>query len=75
MKPLRFFALFFALLAFITAAAKENYQVVLLGDLHYDGAHLRIDRDNLPQKSAGSLNRNLKHWQYIPAMLLTLLSM
>lgn len=69
MKPLRFFALFFALLAFITAAAKENYQVVLLGDLHYDGAHLRIDRDNLPQKSAGSLNRNLKHWKYIPAML------
>ena len=55
--------------AVFTAAAKENYQVVLLGDLHYDGAHIRIDGKKLPPKSAGSLQRNLKHWQYIPAML------
>lgn len=50
--------------------AKENYQVVLLGDLHYDSADLRINVDKLKPHHYREMNRNMAAWKKnIPAVL------
>ena len=50
--------------------AKENYQVVLLGDLHYDSADLRTNVDKLKPHHYREMNRNMAAWKKnIPAVL------
>ena len=58
--------LFFTVLAF----AKENYEVVLLGDLHYDSADIRKDVEKLTAGRKREMQRNLHAWgKNIPAVL------
>ena len=58
--------LFFTVLAF----AKENYEVVLLGDLHYDSADIRVGVDKLSGYRKREMRRNIRAWQKnIPAVL------
>ena len=58
------------MLAAVVGFAKENYQVVLLGDLHYDSADLRINVDKLKPHHYREMNRNMAAWKKnIPAVL------
>ena len=61
-----FLLLFLAIFSF----ANENYEVVLLGDLHYDAADIRVDVDKLAGYRKREMNRNIAAWQKnIPAVL------
>ena len=58
------------MLAAVVGFAKENYQVVLLGDLHYDSADLRTNVDKLKPHHYREMNRNMAAWKKnIPAVL------
>ncbi len=51
----------------------SSYDILLLGDLHYDAMEFRQDIEHLPDNRKKELNRNLSLWQKekapIPAML------
>ena len=50
--------------------AQDNYQVVLLGDLHYDSADLRTNVDKLKPRHYREMHRNMAAWEKnIPAVL------
>ena len=68
-----FFKQFFAFILLFLAIfsfANEKYEVVLLGDLHYDAEDIRVGVDKLPGYRKREMNRNIQAWQKnIPDML------
>ena len=68
-----FFKQFFAFILLFLAVfsfANEKYEVVLLGDLHYDAEDIRVGVDKLPGYRKREMNRNIQAWQKnIPAVL------
>ncbi len=66
-------ALLLVLLVLLTAGCcidQEKYQVVLLGDLHYDSADLRTNVDKLKPRHYREMHRNMAAWEKnIPAVL------
>ena len=66
----KFTSVLLILFAAVTGIAKENYQVVLLGDLHYDAEDIREGVDKLPPSHLRDMRRNLAAWkENIPALL------
>ena len=61
-----------ALLILCTALcwSSENYEVILLGDLHYDSEDIRLDVDKLPGYRKREMQRNMAAWEKnIPRVL------
>ena len=54
-----------ALLILCTALcwSSENYEVILLGDLHYDSEDIRLDVDKLPGYRKREMQRNMAAWE------------
>ena len=66
----KFTSVLLVLFAAVIGIAKENYQVVLLGDLHYDAEDIREGVDKLTPSRKRELRRNLAAWkENIPALL------
>ena len=66
----KFASVLLVLFAAVIGIANENYQVVLLGDLHYDSPDIRVDADKLPPGRQREMRRNLAAWkENIPALL------
>ena len=65
--------IFSIVLLFFCAAvcwAGAKYEVVLLGDLHYDAEDIRVDVDKLPGYRKREMQRNIDAWEKnIPAVL------
>ena len=45
------------------AAAKEQYQFVVIGDLHYDAADVRVDADKLTGARKRGMDSNIQAWK------------
>ena len=66
----KFMSVLVVLFAAVFCVAKENYQVVLLGDLHYDSEDIRVNTDNLKPHQKREMQRNFAAWEKnIPALL------
>ena len=66
----KFILILMVLITTVICIARENYQVVLLGDLHYDSEDIRINTDKLKSYQKREMQRNVALWKKnIPALL------